>query len=119
MGERIITANVFRFNPQIDENPKYEVYKIQAEKSISILNLLNYIRRNMDRSLAYRNYSCNLGLCLSCLIHINGKSVRGCTKKVSPGDTVTIEPAIGYEVIRDLVVDFRTKKRSYIAARLE
>lgn len=111
MEKKVIIANVFRFNPQIDENPKYEVYEIQTNQSISVLNLLLYIHQHMDRSLAYRNYFCNLGLCMSCLICLNGKNVRGCTESVDPGDTVTIEPAAGYEVIRDLVVDFRRRRR--------
>lgn len=110
MEESVITARVFRFNPQKDENPKYVVYEVQSDKSISVLNLLNYIHHNLDRSLAYRNYICHLGVCMSCLLHIDGKNVRGCSKIVRPGDTVHIEPPAGYEVVRDLVVDFRTKK---------
>jgi succinate dehydrogenase / fumarate reductase iron-sulfur subunit len=110
MREKVITARVFRFNPKIDKNPKYEIYEIQNQSSTSVLNLLTYIHQNIDRSLAYRNYFCNVGLCRSCLLQIDGKNLRGCSKIVNPGDTVTIEPAKGYEVIRDLVVDFSSKR---------
>jgi len=109
MRERFITAKVLRFNPQKDKYPKYEVYKIECDKSISVLNLLNYIHQNLDQSLAYRNYFCHLGVCLSCLLHIDGRNIRGCSKIVNPGDSVTIEPPTGYKLARDLVVDFGEK----------
>jgi len=112
MGEKVITARVFRFNPQKEKNPNYEVYKIQTDKHISVLNLIAYIHQNIDRTLAYRNYICNVGVCLSCLLQIDGKNARACTKTVNPGDTITIEPPKGFQVIRDLVVDFRAKKKA-------
>jgi len=112
MAEGIITAEVFRFNPEKDDNPNYVVYKVQSDKGISVLNLLSYIQLNLDRSLAYRNYFCHLGVCMSCLLHINGKNLRGCTKIIKPGDKIKIDPPKGYKVIRDLVVDFSTKKKS-------
>lgn len=110
MEEKIITAKVFRFNPEKEEKPRYDMFKIKTDKNMSVLNLLFYIQQNLDQSLAYRNYFCNLGICLSCLLYIDGKNLRGCTKTVNPGDTVTVGPPKGYEVIRDLVVDFNIKK---------
>jgi succinate dehydrogenase/fumarate reductase-like Fe-S protein len=110
MQENVVTAKVLRFNPHKDKVPKYELYMVQSDRSISVLNLLHLIHQNLDRTLAYRNYFCHLGVCLSCLLHIDGKNLKGCTKTVNPGDTVTIEPPKGYTVIRDLVVSFGVKR---------
>ena len=109
MRKKIITARVFRFNAEIDDEPRYQVFEIENEGSFPVFELVRYIHQNIDQTLGYRNYYCNIGRCMSCLLNIDGKNTRGCTKMVNPGDTVTIAPAKGYKVIRDLVVDFRLK----------
>jgi succinate dehydrogenase / fumarate reductase iron-sulfur subunit len=108
-NRNVITAKVFRFNPEKEKEPKFDTFMIPCDKSLSVLNLLSYIQHNLDQSLGYRNYFCTVGVCISCLLCINGKNLRGCTKTIPPGDSVTIEPAKGYKVIRDLVVDFDRK----------
>ena len=109
MEGRVITAEVFRFNPEKDDVPQYVVYKVQRDQPLSALKLLHYIHLHLDRSLAYRNYFCYLGVCMSCLLRIDGKNMRGCTKIIEPGESIRIEPPQGYRVIRDLVVDFGKK----------
>jgi len=113
MGQKTIIAKVFRLNPQEDNSARYDVYRVFCDRSISVLNLLYYIHHSLDPSLAFRNYFCHLGVCLSCLLRINGRNLRGCTKMFNPGDHVTIEPPSGYRVVRDLVVDFGAKGRSF------
>jgi len=106
MRRNVITAKVQRFNPALDQSPSYQVYEIESEESMLVLNLIKKIHDDIDRSLAYRNVSCNLGICIACLMNVNGKNLRACTIVVKPGDNVTLRPAKGYQIIRDLVVDF-------------
>lgn len=106
MKKNVITAKVQRFNPTLDHSPSYRLYEIESEESMLVLSLINKIHDNIDRSLAYRNVGCNLGVCAACLMNINGKNLRACSTIVQPGDNVTIEPAQKYPVVRDLVVDF-------------
>lgn len=106
MKNNVIAAKIQRFNPKVDDVPWYQEYKVETEESISVLDLVKYIHNNMDRTLAYRNVGCYMGVCIACLMNINGKNLRACSTTVSPGDELTIEPAKKYIVIRDLVVDF-------------
>ena len=114
MGQNVIIAKVFRLNPQDENSTRYDVYRVSCDRTISVLNLLYYIHHNLDPTLAFRNYFCHLGVCMSCLLSIDGRNVRGCTKMLNPGDHVTIEPPSGYRVVRDLVVDFGVKGRSIL-----
>jgi len=107
MNKRAITVKIERFNPKVDASPRYQEYEVEAEEDMSVLRLVKYIHENLDRTLAYRNAGCYVGVCTACLMNINGKNLRACSTIVSAGDKVTIEPLKrNYPVIRDLVVDF-------------
>jgi len=106
MKDKVITAKVQRFNPKIDDVPWFQEYKVETDESMSVLGLIKHIHDNIDRTLAYRNVSCYLGVCTACLMNINGKKSRACSMIVSPGDALTIKPIKeGRNIIRDLVVD--------------
>lgn len=106
MKEKVITAKIQRFNPRSDDSPRFQEYKVEADESMSVLGLIKHIHDNIDRTLAYRNVSCYLGVCTACLMNINGKKARACSTIVSPGDELTIRPIKeGHDIIRDLVVD--------------
>ncbi len=97
---------VFRFNPKKDEEPTFSTYEVFQEEPRTVLSLINYVYENMDRTLAFRNFNCYRGICMACLLKVNGRKVRGCTELIRPGESVTLEPAPGAPIIRDLVVDF-------------
>jgi succinate dehydrogenase/fumarate reductase iron-sulfur protein len=67
-----------------------------------ILGVLNYIRENLDSSLAYR-YSCRYKRCGACAIMVNGEPKLACYE--SAEEKMVIEPLANFPVIRDLVVD--------------
>ncbi|MEW6524436.1 MAG: 2Fe-2S iron-sulfur cluster-binding protein [Bacillota bacterium] len=97
---------VFRFDPDRDGTSRHQVYQIPWSEGLSVLEALRYIYEHLDGSLAFRNYHCGRGLCASCLMSINGQNKRSCHFLVSHEEEVTVEPASGYPIIRDLVVDF-------------
>jgi succinate dehydrogenase/fumarate reductase-like Fe-S protein len=66
---------------------------------MSVHDCLNYIRENLDPSLAYF-INCQLGFCLRCNLRVNGKVVPACETRAE-GD-LTLEPVNADEVIRDL-----------------
>ena len=109
MGERVITARVFRFDPSVDEEPRYQVYRVPTEEPISAMILMRLIHE-IDPTFACRTPMCFKGVCGSCFVRLNGKNVRGCAVLVQPGEEATLEPHSAYELIRDVVVDFGHRK---------
>jgi succinate dehydrogenase/fumarate reductase-like Fe-S protein len=97
---------VFRFDPDTDAVPTHRVYSLPWSEGLSVLEAVRYIYEHIDAGLAFRNYHCGRGLCASCLMAINGRNRRSCHFLVPAGEEITVEPAAGYPIVRDLVVDF-------------
>ncbi len=98
---------VFRFDPAVDDKPRYQEYTLDAEPTDKILDCLNKIRWEQDPSLAYRA-SCSHGICGSDAVTINGHVGLACQKLVRDYKTANnfvIEPLPLFEVIKDLVVN--------------
>jgi succinate dehydrogenase/fumarate reductase-like Fe-S protein len=116
LREKILKVKVLRYNPEQDKEAKYQIYEIPIKGTVFVLQILNYIYENIDPTIAYRRHLClgawdseTVNLCKACLILINGKPGFACSTVVE-GDEITLEPMRGYELIRDLVVDFSKKK---------
>jgi succinate dehydrogenase/fumarate reductase-like Fe-S protein len=105
-----ITARVFRYDPTKDPGPRYVTYRVEVDSPISAMTLVQRIH-DIDPSLACRTPQCYKGVCGSCSLRFNGRNVKGCTVIVYPDQVVTLEPHSGYELIRDLVVDFSSRSR--------
>ena len=103
-----IEVRVFRFDPQAGGAPYYSAYSVPSDTALTALEVLDYIYARLDRHLAYRSYYCLKGVCLACLVRIDGKGAKGCERLLEPGRAYTVDPIHGYPVIRDLVVDFGT-----------
>ncbi|MEM2961820.1 MAG: 2Fe-2S iron-sulfur cluster-binding protein [Candidatus Bathyarchaeia archaeon] len=116
MGLADITAKVFRFDPTVDRAPRYETYRIPAEEPMTVLTILRFIRRRIDPTISFRDYICYKGICANCMVTVNGKPARGCSTRITPGETVTIEPVFKHPIVKDLVVDFGTTIRGEDAA---
>jgi fumarate reductase (CoM/CoB) subunit B len=97
----MIEIKVLRYNPQKDEKPHFEGYKIQKKDKMKVLDALNYINEKYNANLAYR-FSCRAGQCGSCALKVNGEVKLACKAEIKDGDI--IEP-LDFEVIKDLVVD--------------
>jgi succinate dehydrogenase / fumarate reductase iron-sulfur subunit len=101
-----VTVKVFRFNPEKDKKPHYETYKITAEPTDRVLDLLEHIKGYYDGTLSFRR-SCAHGICGSDAMRINGRNYLACKALVKDlnSDKFTVEPVLGMKVIKDLIVD--------------
>jgi len=100
-----ITFRIQRYDPERDTAPHYREYRVELEPNDRVLDGLNAIKWYQDGTLTYRR-SCAHGVCGSDAMRINGANALACkTLARDVGKTVTIEPLLGYPVIKDLVVD--------------
>jgi succinate dehydrogenase / fumarate reductase iron-sulfur subunit len=99
------TFKIQRYNPDKDKRPHYEEYRVDLEPTDRVLDGLNEIKWRQDGTLTYRR-SCAHGVCGSDAMRINGRNRLACKilMKDLP-DHITIEPMLGFTVIKDLVVD--------------
>ncbi len=107
LGEPII-ADIFRFDPEKEEEPRMQKYIVPYYHRMSIFTVLREIYEHIDSTLAFRNQQCGRGLCGTCQfrIGVNKKLVKGCTVPLAPGDHISIQPYNQDKVIRDLVVEY-------------
>ena len=102
-----IQMKIYRFNPQVDKEPHYDTFTIEADSNDRILDCLNKIRWEQDSSLAYR-MSCAHGICGSDAVNINGIPSLACQKLIKDYDLtkhLLIEPLKFFRIIKDLIVD--------------
>ncbi len=97
-----VTVHIKRYDPETERSWE-QTYVVPAAESLPVMALLDYIYEHVDQTLSYRRYRCYIGVCTSCQLKVNGKSTRGCSAVLQPGDEVTVEPASGRRVLRDLV----------------
>lgn len=104
MSRETITARVMRFDPNQDNEPKFQEYIVPFSPGMSAMDILDYIYHNLDGGLAYYDHAaCALGACAKCMGKINGKPGLLCQTVVT-GDVVLESFGRG-AVVRDLVVD--------------
>lgn len=100
----VATLRVFRFDPDVDKEPRFEEFLFVVEEQIPVLVALSRIQKEQDPTLAFRDYSCGLQLCGSCQLKINGKKQFACHELLRGGQTLTLEPLYFPENhVRDLV----------------
>jgi succinate dehydrogenase / fumarate reductase iron-sulfur subunit len=111
------TFKIQRFNPDKDKRAHYEEYKVELEQTDRVLDGLNEIKWRQDGTLTYRR-SCAHGVCGSDAMRINGRNRLACKVLIKDlPEKITIEPMLGFTVIKDLVVDlepFFEKYRSIV-----
>ena len=95
-----------RFNPDKDTRPHYESYTVELDQSDRVLDGLNEIKWTQDGTLTYRR-SCAHGVCGSDAMRINGRNRLACKVLIKDvgSSNITIEPMLGFTIIKDLVVD--------------
>jgi len=100
-----VLVRIKRYDPEQDKKPYWAEYRVEADPIDRLLDTLNTIKWNMDGTLTYRR-SCAHGVCGSDAMRINGRNRLACKVLMRDvGSKVTIEPMLGFPVIRDLVVD--------------
>jgi succinate dehydrogenase / fumarate reductase iron-sulfur subunit len=97
---------IYRFDPEVDGEPHFQDYTVNAEPTDRILDCLNRIKWEQDGTLSYR-MSCGHGVCGSDAMKINGRCALACQKLVKDfGESqIVVEPLPSYRVLKDLIVD--------------
>ena len=100
-----ILMRIKRFDPDKDNKPYWDEFRIEADPIDRLLDALNTVKWTMDGTRTYRR-SCAHGVCGSDAMRVNGRNRLACKVLIRDvGNKVTIEPMLGYPVIKDLVVD--------------
>ncbi|HEX5466277.1 MAG TPA: succinate dehydrogenase iron-sulfur subunit [Candidatus Limnocylindrales bacterium] len=110
-----VDLRILRFDPERDEQPHWEGYRVEAEPMTRVLDLLHTVKWEQDGSLTFRR-SCAHGVCGSDAMLINGRNRLACKTRVDQlGTRISVAPLPAFPVVKDLVVDqerFLAKHRS-------
>src|SRR5713226_2111501 len=94
-----------RYNPEVDEGPWWGAYDVDVQPTDRVLDALHEVKWHLDGSLTLRR-SCAHGVCGSDAMRINGHNRLACKVLVQEfKGTITVEPMLGFKVLKDLVVD--------------
>ena len=89
-------------------NPEsFQTYEVPRQELQTVLDLVTYIQRQLDNSLAYR-FACRVGVCGTCAMMVNGQPRWTCRTQASLVHTtkgITLAPLENFPIVRDLVVD--------------
>ncbi|WP_456489320.1 succinate dehydrogenase/fumarate reductase iron-sulfur subunit [Caminibacter pacificus] len=100
------TAKIKRYNPETNES-YWESFEVEVEDSLTVLELLMYIKDKIDASLTFRAF-CRSAICGSCAMIINGRAGLACkiqAKDKIKNGVIKIEPLHHLPIVKDLVVD--------------
>ncbi|HET9013958.1 MAG TPA: succinate dehydrogenase iron-sulfur subunit [Thermomicrobiaceae bacterium] len=112
-----VHLRILRFNPDSDTRPHFQDYTVDADPSERVLDALNAVKWYQDGTLTYRR-SCAHGVCGSDAMRINGRNRLACKLLIKDaGADLTIEPLLGFRVIKDLVVDMEPFFAAYRSVR--
>ncbi len=113
-----LTLKIRRYNPEVDTEPHWESYDVEAQPTDRVLDALHKVKWELDGTLTFRR-SCAHGVCGSDAVRINGRNRLACKTLVKDldaftqmgdgtlgkGKPITVEPIKGLPVLKDLVVD--------------
>jgi succinate dehydrogenase / fumarate reductase iron-sulfur subunit len=100
-----VQLKIQRFNPEKDAKPWWGEYEVEAEETDRVLDVLHYVKDNIDGTLAVRR-SCGHGICGSDAMRINGRNLLACKVLVRDlGSNISVQPLLALRVIKDLIVD--------------
>ena len=104
-GTRTVQVKVKRYQPDKSVKAYWQDFTVEADGKDRLLDTLNKIKWEQDGTLTFRR-SCAHGVCGSDAMRVNGRNRLACKLLMEDiGARVTIEPMLGFPVIRDLVVD--------------
>lgn len=98
------TVKIFRFDPTVDTEPRFETYEVPAEawKERKVIDTIRYIYEHFAPGLSFRE-PCRQQLCGACSMLVNKKAVLACNE-LSEREMM-IEPIPKYRVVKDLITD--------------
>src|SRR5216684_9423434 len=89
------------------EDGRYQSYQVPLRENQTVLDVVTWVQRNVDSSLAYR-FACRVGVCGSCAMTVNGRPRWTCrthVSKVAENGRLEIGPLQNLPVIKDLATD--------------
>ena len=105
MSERTLELEILRYDPAAGRPPEFHVYSVPCHEDWVVLDAINYVKDNLDRTLSYR-WSCHMAVCGSCGMMINGEPMLSCKAFIHDlPDKIRIEPLANFDMERDLVTD--------------
>ncbi|CAN5637727.1 succinate dehydrogenase iron-sulfur subunit [soil metagenome] len=100
-----VTLRIKRYNPEVDVKAAFKEYVVDVEPTDRVLDALFKIKWYQDGSLTFRR-SCAHGICGSDAMRINGRNRLACkVLMLELGKKITIEPLLGFKVVKDMVID--------------
>ena len=110
-----VTLMIRRFDPEVDQEPKWVDYDVEMFGTDRVLDALHKIKWEIDGSLTFRR-SCAHGVCGSDAMRINGRNRLACKtliKDLDISNPIYIEPIKGLPVEKDLIVDMNPFYQAY------
>ena len=104
--QRDVEIVIRRSNPHSQEIQRDTVYTLNYKEGMTLHSALDYIYKVLDPTIAFRPYKCNKGVCMSCVVTVDGKKRQACSTFLKPGDRLLIEPVSSRPLLRDLVTSF-------------
>jgi succinate dehydrogenase / fumarate reductase iron-sulfur subunit len=102
---RRVHIKIKRYQPDGNAKSRWQDFVVAVEPNDRLLDALNKIKWEQDGTLTYRR-SCAHGVCGSDAMRINGRNRLACKVLMKDlGSHITVEPMLGFPIIRDLVVD--------------
>lgn len=91
-----------------------DMYSVPAGTAMSLLDCLQWVRQNVDGSLAFRYACINANACKECMMHLDGKAVYACLARPQPGMTHLVEPLPNKPRLRDLIAEIGPAKEQLL-----
>src|SRR3989454_8824979 len=91
------------------EDGRYQSYQVPLRENQTVLDVVTWVERNVDSSLAYR-FACRVGMCGSCAMTVNGRPRWTCrthVSRVADDGRLEIGPLENLPLIKDLAADMR------------
>jgi succinate dehydrogenase / fumarate reductase iron-sulfur subunit len=113
-SKNIKKINVYRWDPEKNENPRLDTYEVDMDEcGPMVLDALIKIKNEIDPTLTFRR-SCREGVCGSCSMNIDGSNTLACTKSAKEVDgEINIYPLPHMPVIKDLVPNLKGLYKQY------
>ncbi len=115
----IVTLIIRRFDPEVDEEPRWVDYDVELYPTDRILDALHKIKWEQDGSLTFRR-SCAHGVCGSDAMRINGRNRLACKTLIKDLDLskpIYVEAIKGLPLEKDLVVNMEPFFDAYRAVQ--
>jgi succinate dehydrogenase / fumarate reductase iron-sulfur subunit len=109
------TLIIRRFDPDVDEEPRWQDFDVEVYGTDRILDALHKIKWEQDGSLTFRR-SCAHGVCGSDAMRINGRNRLACKTLIKDLDItkpIYVEAIKGLPLEKDLIVDMEPFFESY------